>query len=70
LRCVDNFSPRVSDVEAFGASGFAHLRVSVETNDAAAAAISSANAAAISSVEATTAAGAAGSDPAQNRPTN
>jgi hypothetical protein len=62
LRCVDNFSPRVSDVEAFGASGFAHLRVSVETNDAAAAAISS--------VEATTAAGAAGSDPAQNRPTN
>jgi hypothetical protein len=68
LRCVDNFSPRVSDVEAFGASGFAHGWVSVETNDAAA--ISSAIAAAISSVEATTAAGAAGSDPAQNRPTN
>jgi hypothetical protein len=65
LRCVDNFSPRVSDVEAFGASGFAHGWVSVEANDAAASAT-----AAISGAAAATAAGGAGSDPAQNRPTD
>jgi hypothetical protein len=60
LRCGDNFLPRFGNVEAFGASGFAHLGVSVEANDAAA--ISSA--AAIFDASATV--GGAGSDPTQN----
>jgi hypothetical protein len=51
LRCGDNFSPRIGNVEAFGARGRAYLWVSVEANDAAAI---------------SRAAGGAGSDPAQN----
>jgi hypothetical protein len=53
LRCGDNFSPRIGNVEAFGARGRAYLWVSVKTNSFAAA-ISNA------------ATGGAGSDPAQN----
>jgi hypothetical protein len=57
LRCVDNFLPRVSNVEAFGASGFAHGWVSVKADDA-------------TTISSATAAGGAGSDPTQNRPTD
>jgi hypothetical protein len=72
LRCGDNFLPRIGNIEAFGAGGLAHLGVSIEANDAAAifsatAAISSATAA---NEAATQFAGAARSDPTQNRPTN